>query len=132
MHTSNSPTQPQLSPEEELAQIHARWRAMPGRATGEWKRQNMPAYSEGPNLYSTGLASNDSAGYMQLLAEQRRESELRYGKPVQYRYNPSEPDVESAQSKESPWMREQGRNDRRRQLVSLDALRAAGNLPSRT
>ena len=92
----------------------------------------MPAYSEGPNLYSTGLASNDSAGYMQLLAEQRRESELRYGKPVQYRYNPNEPDVESAQSKESPWMREQGRNDRRRQLASLDALRAAGNLPKKS
>ena len=33
---------------------------------------------------------------------------------------------------QSTWIREQGRNDRRRQLASLDALRAAGNLPSRT
>ena len=40
--------------------------------------------------------------------------------------------MEASAQPQSTWMREQGRNDRRRQLASLDALRAAGNLPSRT
>ena len=40
--------------------------------------------------------------------------------------------MEESAPSQSAWMREQGRNDRRRQLASLDALRAAGNLPSRT
>ena len=38
----------------------------------------------------------------------------------------------SVQSQESPWMREQERNDRRQQLARLDALRTAGGLSSRT
>ena len=62
---------------------------------------------------------SDEQSYYQNMADQRNEIELVSGKPAQVLYDPS-------------MEREQTRNDRRRQLASLDALRAAGNLPSRT
>lgn len=88
-----------------LQQIHALWQAYPGRAPISHPR---PAYQEGQNLYSTGLASNDMSGYMQMLADQREEAELRTGRPLQYRYDTSD--------KSSP-------DERRNQLRQMDASR---------
>ena len=86
-----------------LQQIHQLWRAYPGRASIEFPK---PAYQTGSNLYSTGATS--MADYMQMLAEQREEAELRSGRPLQYHYDPGD--------KSSP-------DQRRNQLRQMDASR---------
>ena len=73
--------------------------------------------------------SRSSAGKALLLASGYDPGQVESGNPEPYK---TPPETISAQPQESKWMQEKGRGDRRRQLASLNALRAAGNLPSRT
>ena len=119
MHTSKDPEY--LNKVARLKQIRDLQAQYPGRAPG------------GTGL--TGLMSTDARGWSAMLNEQTEaeniENELEGKAPLRVKVAPFKEYIESTQP-QSTWMREQGRNDRRRQLAQLDAIRAAGRFTSRT